>query len=125
MLNFKTILAWQRAHTLSISIHESAGSFSRAEHASLRSQLTRSADSAAANIVEGCGAATKPEFARFLDIAIKSLTETEYHLIVARDHGLLAPDAWCQLTAETIEIRKMLYVYRRKLLDQPTTKSHV
>jgi four helix bundle protein len=125
MLDFKNILAWQRAHALSISIHESARPFSRAGQASLESQITRSADSAAANIVEGCGAATKPEFARYLDIAIKSLTETEYHLMAARDHGLLAPDPWGQLTAETIEIRKMLHVYRRKLLDQPTIKSRI
>ena len=55
-------------------------------------------------------------FARYLDIAIKSLNETEYHLIAARDYRLLAPEPWRQLTAETIEIRKMLYGYRRKLL---------
>ena len=117
MLDFKHILAWQRAHALGISVHKHASGFPRQGHATLKSQITRSAGSVAANIVEGCGAATKNEFARYLDIAIKSLSETEYHLIAARDHGLLAPDSWSQLTAETIEIRKMLFGYRRKLLS--------
>jgi four helix bundle protein len=116
MLDFKHILAWQRAHALAIGIHKAASGFTRQGHATLRSQLTRSAQSIAANIVEGCGAATKNEFARFLDIAIKSATETEYHLISARDFALLDLDQWHRLTAETVEIRKMLYAYRRKLL---------
>ena len=90
--------------------------FTRRGHATLKSQLTHSAESVAANIVEGCGAATKKEFARFLDIAIKSATETEYHLIAARDFKLLDPDQWHHLTAETVAIRKMLYAYRQKLL---------
>jgi four helix bundle protein len=69
------------------------------------------------NIVEGCGAPTRKEFARYLDIAIKSLNETEYHLLAARDRGLLPPEPWQELTAETIEIRKMLFGYRRRLLS--------
>ena len=116
MLDFKHILAWQRAHALSIELHKTTSSFTRLGHATLRSQLKRSAESIAANIVEGCGAATKPEFARFLYIAIKSSTETEYHLIAARDHDLLAPDQWSRFNAETVQIRKMLFAYRRKLL---------
>ena len=68
-------------------------------------------------IVEGCGAASNKEFARYLDISIKSANETEYHLLVARDHDLISPDEWQKLTAETIEIRKMTYAYRKKVLD--------
>jgi four helix bundle protein len=64
-------------------------------------------------------AATRDEFARYLDIAIKSLNETEYHLIAAQDHGLLTPDQWRKLTCETIEIRKMTFGYRKKLLAGP------
>jgi four helix bundle protein len=43
----------------------------------VRSQLTRAADSIASNIVEGCGAATDKEFARFLDVSIKSDNELD------------------------------------------------
>ena len=63
------------------------------------------------------GAATHKEFARYLDIAIKSANETEHHLLSARELELVAPDDWRKYTAETVEIRKMTYAYRRKVLD--------
>jgi four helix bundle protein len=60
MQDFKQLQAWQRAHALSIMLHGLARGFTRAGHASLRAQLTRAADSIAANIVEGCGSSTGP-----------------------------------------------------------------
>ena len=116
MQDFKHMQAWRRAHALAIALHRLARGFSRAGYANLRGQLTRAADSISANIVEGCGAATKKEFARFLDISIKSANETEHHLISARDLDLVSPDEWQKHTAETIEIRKMIYGYRKKIL---------
>jgi four helix bundle protein len=115
--DFKRIEAWKRAHALGIAIHRLSAGFARAGHAHLRSQLTRAADSIATNIVEGCGAATRKELARFLDIAIKSANETEYHLLKARDHSLISPDDWNRFTAETIEVRKMIFGYRKQVLE--------
>ena len=68
---------WQRAHALAIAIHKLAHPFGRAGYAHLRGQLARAADSIESNIVEGCGADTNKEFARFLDMSIKSANETE------------------------------------------------
>jgi S23 ribosomal protein. len=115
--DFKQIQAWQRAHALAIALHKSASHFSRVGHAHLRSQLTRAADGIAANIAEGCGAATSKEFARFLDISIKSANETEHHLLSARDLNLVSPEAWQTFTAETIQIRKMTHGYRKKVIQ--------
>ena len=117
MRDFKRIKAWQRAHALGITVHRLTAGFSRAGHAHLRSQLTRAADSIAANIVEGCGAATRKELARYLDVSIKSANETEYHLLAARDHNLISPDNWNRFTAESIEVRKMIFAYRKKVLE--------
>jgi four helix bundle protein len=116
MQDFKHIRGWQRSHALAINLHKSVSHFSRAGHAHLRSQLTRAADAMASNIVEGCGAATNKEFARFLDISIKSANETEHHLLSARDLSLFTPDEWQKLSGETVEIRKMIYTYRKKIL---------
>jgi len=117
MRDFKRIKAWKRAHALGIAIHRLSAGFPRAGHAHLRSQLTRAADSIATNIVEGCGAATRKELARFLDISIKSANETEYHLLKARDHNLISPDEWNRFTAETVEVRKMIFGYRKQVLE--------
>ena len=117
MQDFKHIVAWQRGHALGIAMHQLARGFGRAGHGHLRSQLTRAADGIASNIVEGCGSATRREFARYLDIAIKSANETEHHLLAARDHALISPDDWNRLTTETVTVRKMIFGYRKKVIQ--------
>ena len=57
------------------------------------------------------------DFAKFLDVSIKSDSELEYGLQLARDNGVLPEHAWRTLAGETIEIRKMLCVFRRKVLQ--------
>jgi four helix bundle protein len=116
MQDFRHIKAWQRAHALAIAIHKLARRFVRAGHAHLRGQLTRAAESIGDNIIEGCGAASKKDFARFLDTSIKSANETEGHLLKARDLDLISLDEWEKYSAETIEVRKMTYGYRKKVL---------
>ena len=83
---------------------------------SSRSNSQGAADSIANNIVEGCAAATRKEFARYLDIGIKSTSEVEYPLQSARDIDLL-PRGTCRLlTMEVREIPMMLFGLRRVVL---------
>jgi four helix bundle protein len=117
MQDFKHIQAWRRAHALAIALHKRTHGFSRSGHASLRSQLTRAADSISASIVEGCGADTNKEFARYLDASIKSANETEHHLLSARELDLISPNDWQKYSAETVEIRKMIFGYRKKVVQ--------
>jgi four helix bundle protein len=116
MQDFKHIKAWQRAHALAIAIDKLSRGFSRAGYAYLRSQLNKSSDSISETIVEGCGADSNQEFARFLDMAIKSANETEGRLLKAKDFGLISHDDWERYTGETIEIRKMIFGYRKQVL---------
>ena len=117
MQGFKHILAWKRGYALGIAIERLAARFSRAGHTNLRTQLTKAASSISTNIVEGCGSPTNKEFARYLGISIKSAMETEHHLLTARDLGLITDPIWSKYTEETIEVRKMIYGYRKKVLD--------
>ena len=72
-------------------------------------------DSIGDNIIEGCGAATKKDFARFLDNSIKSANETEGHLLKSRDLDLISLHEWQKHATETIEVRKMIYGYCGKV----------
>lgn len=120
MRDFRRIKAWQRAHALSIALYQLTRGYRRAGFAQLRSQLTRAAGSISTNIVEGCGAPSNKEFARYLAMSIDSANETEYHLLTSRDLSLIEPNDWEKYTAETIEVRKMVYAYRVKVLsDDP------
>jgi four helix bundle protein len=87
--------------------------------------MTSAAESVAFNIVEGCVATSQKEFARFLDIASKSATELESQLSLARDYGVLRHRAWAQLTEETIDVRRMLFGLRAKVLASTTGGSGV
>ena len=117
MQDFKHIEAWRRGRALAIAITRATEDYGRRGYGYLRIQLVKAADAISANIAEGCGAATNKEFARFLDISIKSANETEHRLLDARDLGLMPQDEWERFTAETIEVRKMTYGYRKKVLE--------
>jgi len=54
--------------------------------------------------------------ARFVEMSIKSTKELEYQLLLARDYGVLPRADWKVLSQETIEIRRMLYGLRRRVL---------
>jgi four helix bundle protein len=117
MQDFQKLVVWQRAHALALRVDVAIRAFPRGKGGTVRAQLGRAADSIAANIVEGCGAASQRDFARYLDIAIKSSSETQYHLMAANDRGLIGTAECTLLADEAVEIRRMLYGLRRKILE--------
>ena len=118
MQDFKKVAAWAKAHALLLNVHREARAFP-SRYRNLASQLLRAAESVATNIVEGCGFESQKEFARFLQSSISSANEVEYHLRVAYDYGLLPKRRWELLTADTIEVRKMTTVLRKRVLGHP------
>jgi len=109
MSDFRKLEVWRKAHALAIHAYRVATGVRRAHDLSLRSQIIRAAMSIPANIVEGRRQSSDKEFARFLRYALNSGCELEYHLIIARDIGVL-PEAECSsLERESIEVRRMLH----------------
>ncbi|HKN59307.1 MAG TPA: four helix bundle protein, partial [Gemmatimonadaceae bacterium] len=53
--------------------------------------------------------------ARFVRFSLNSSSELEYHLILARDLRGISQTDFDSLSAQTIEVRRMLYALRRKL----------
>lgn len=118
MQDFRKLHVWDRAHRLAMSMtHIVRRRFPRRDFAKLRDQLTRACESVPENIAEGCGAATRKEFARFLDIGIKSANETEYELLLAHDYGIIPHPEWRALTTQIIEIRMMMCGLRRRVRE--------
>ena len=54
------------------------------------SQLRRACSSIPTNIAEGCDRESNTDFARFLQIAMGSASETEYLLLLAHDLGFFS-----------------------------------
>jgi len=121
--DFKKLLVWQKAHALALHTHRVAMGIRRSHDLALRSQVIRSAMSIPANIVEGRRQESEKEFARFLRIALNSGCELEYHLIVARDLGVISEADSAALLREAIEVRKMIHGLLRKIGANPKKRS--
>jgi four helix bundle protein len=92
------------------------------QFASLRSQAFRAAMSIPANIAEGRRQTTDAQFARYLGYGLNSASELEYHLIVARDTGIITEDEFATLAAQTISVRKMLYTLIKRFPATPPNR---
>ena len=108
MRNFRRLQVWERAHELTLKIYELTSPFPREEIYGLTSQTRRACASIPTNIAEGCGRETPADFARFLQIAVGSASETEYLVLLARDLKYLNPDQYIELINEIVSIKKML-----------------
>ena len=119
MSDFKKLEVWRKAHALALNVHRVASRIRGPDSASQRSQLLRAAMSIPTNIVEGTGQASGKEFGRFLSIALKSTSELEYHLILAREIRAITVSDYESLIAQTIEVRKMLHGLRARVVASP------
>ena len=81
------MIVWRKSHELVVAVYQVSATFPRTELFGLTSQLRRAAVSVPANIAEGFVKRTKPDKARFLNIAQGSLEEARYYLILGRDLG--------------------------------------
>jgi four helix bundle protein len=73
--SFQDLIVWQKAHQFVLSAYLFSEEFPKTEIYGLTSQLRRSAVSIPANIAEGFKKKTKPDKARFMNIAQGSLEE--------------------------------------------------
>ena len=110
--------AFKLADSLIVDLYRVTRGFPVEERYGLQSQIRRAGVSTPTNIVEGCGCDSNREFARFLQHSINSADETEYHLLVARDYGVLRRREWAILTEDVQEVRKMVILLRRKVIER-------
>lgn len=115
MKNFRNLIVWQKAHTLTLASYRGTAAFPKQEIYGLTSQIRRSSASIAANIAEGCGKRSNSEFQRFLQIATGSASELEYHFLLAKDLGFLGSEEYQLLAAAVTEVKKMLAGLIRKI----------
>jgi len=102
--DFRKLKVWEKSHDLTLVVYRATQAFPQHELYGLTSQIRRACASIPANIAEGCGRNGDPELARFLQIAMGSASELEYHLLLAHDLGLLNTVQYEPLTKETDQV---------------------
>lgn len=110
MQNYKDLKVWEKAHQFTLDVYRVSTSFPKEEVYGLTSQLRRAATSIPANISEGCGKNTQPDFAKFLNISLGSANEAEYFVILAKDLKYVSPEDYEILIKSINEVKAMLIV---------------
>ena len=82
--------------TLVENVYRATRSFPKEEIFGLTAQMRRAAISVPANIAEGAARSGTRELARFVSIAVASLSELDTHIEIARRLGYLAEDRLAQ-----------------------------
>ena len=106
--SFKELNVWKKSNRLAHRVFDLSDTFPRKYLFDLTSQTRRAVLSVPTNIAEGCASVYSREFLQFLNIARRSLSETEYLLLFASERSLVGKDEYVELEKAFREISKML-----------------
>jgi four helix bundle protein len=106
--DFHQLDIWQKAHALVIKVYRASNDLPDSENFGLVLHLRRSAMSVPRCIAEGCGREGNTEFAVDLRRARAALFELEYLLLLCHDLGFYPEPLFQRLTADVVEVRKMI-----------------
>ena len=115
MRSFKELKVWQKGHEMTPAVYRATRAFPKEEMYGLTSQMRRAAASIPANIAEGCVRGSGPDFRRFLQMALGSASELEYHIILSHELGYLDRSQFESLNENATELKRMLTSFIQKL----------
>jgi len=115
MQRFTDLKVWQRGHSLALTVYRVSLGFPVTEHYGLLSQLRRAAVSVPTNIAEGSKRTGRQDYARFLNIAEGSLSETEYLLMLSRDLGYIPATQASTVLKAVSELARKLHGLRESV----------
>ena len=102
---FEDIIAWQKAHRLTLDIYLS---FGKSKDFAFRDQICKAALSVPNNIAEGFDRSTDKDFARFLYISIGSCSEVRSMLYLAADMNYIDQNKKQILISNTEEVSRII-----------------
>ncbi|MEI7777750.1 MAG: four helix bundle protein [bacterium] len=89
---FTDLIAWQKAHNLTLWVYKITKKFPTDEKFGLTSQLRRATVSVGANIAEGFGRLSSKDKRHFYLMSRTSLAEVESHFYIARDSKYISEE---------------------------------
>jgi four helix bundle protein len=106
--SYRELTVWQKADELAVKVYGLTSKFPREYLYDLTSQLRRAALSIPTNLAEGCASPHSGELLQFINIAKRSLSETQYLLEFAHKIGLINTADVSVLDQSCLEIERML-----------------
>jgi four helix bundle protein len=115
MLNFEKLDVWNEAIAFADTIYTLTKVFPEDERFGLTNQMRRAAVSISSNIAEGSSRSSRPDFARFIEIATGSVFEVVSQVTVSKRQGFLTDQAYEQVYSVAEKQSRMLSGLRRSL----------
>lgn len=112
---YKKLKIWEKAHKLAMEIYKISSKFPKEELYGLTSQIRRAAFSISLNIVEGHASNSKKDFLNFLNIANRSLVETEYLLEIVKELSFINNTEYQRLEEMRGELGIMLTAFTKSV----------
>jgi len=109
------LIVWQKADELAYQVYLSSKSFPKEEIYGIISQFRRAALSISLNIVEGYGRQWRKELKQFINIALGSLSETEYLLDLSLKLKYLTQEDHKKLQDLRQEVGNLLWKFYKSL----------
>lgn len=115
MRNPKNLTFWPDITQFVVRVYRFSTCLPKTEMYNLGSQVKRSAVSVRLNVVEGAACETLAEFARFLEIAYRSLRESLTCVELAVELGMCTMETVEELLALGDRLDGAIYAYRKAL----------
>ena len=112
---YKKLNVWQKADGLAFEVYKLTKNYPKDEIYGLISQLRRAALSIPTNIVEGYARKGDKELARFINIAIGSMAETEYLLDFSKKLGYITEKEHESIELLRSEVGRLLWNFYKKV----------
>ncbi len=112
--HFRDLNVYKEAFSLSLELHALSHQFPKEERYALSDQIRRSSKSICANIAEGFGRQqySRPEFNRFMMLALGSAYETQVWLDYCKELGYITDAQWLTFNDGYDKVQRMLYKIR-------------
>ncbi len=118
MFNFEKLDTWREAIAYADLVYELTRSFPDQERFGLTNQMRRAAVSISSNLAEGSSRSSRPDFARFVEIASGSLFEVVSQSYIGHRQKLLTDGQFQELYTAAEKQGRMLSGLRASLLER-------
>lgn len=115
MFNFEKLEVWNEAIEFADLVYTITRAYPEGERFGLTNQMRRAAVSISSNIAEGSSRLSRPDFARFVEIATGSVFEAVSQSVISKRQGCRSEADYQRLYAAAEQQSKMLSGLRRSL----------
>ena len=122
MFNFEKLDVWQEAINFADFVYSLTRNFPGDERFGLTNQMRRAAVSISSNVAEGSSRSSRPDFARFVELATGSVFEVVSQATVATRQAFLSESDYRRLYDACEKQSKMLSGLRRSLLESSESR---